>query len=212
MPELDETKPLICGNGSHTIVAVGDSITYGYGVAEERDIASYPAKLVEFLGDDFRSVNFGICGATALARSDRPYTATQFYRDSLNAPGDLLLFMLGTNDSKGLCWHPGAFRYEYKRLLEQYIAAVPTRKVVLMLPPKVFLTVKDKFCCNDFIIKYEIPHIVNSIAAELSLPVIDLYSLTENRPDWFPDAVHPNVAGNKAIAEYIGENLRAKGI
>ena len=40
--------------------------------------------------------------------------------------------------------------------------------------------------------------------------VIDLYTLTENHGDWFPDGVHPNVEGYEKIAEYIYDVLKEK--
>ncbi|MBQ2690329.1 MAG: hypothetical protein IJG05_09675, partial [Solobacterium sp.] len=50
---------------------------------------------------------------------------------------------------------------------------------------------------------YEETAIIQEAAKELGVPCVNLYTLTENRPEWFWDGVHPNKEGNRAIAEEI---------
>ena len=38
-----------------------------------------------------------------------------------------------------------------------------------------------------------------------NIVVIDLYSLTNNHPEWFSDGIHPNEEGNKIIANEIAK-------
>lgn len=44
------------------VICVGDSITYGHGVAENRGTDSYPAILQRLLSDEYEVHNFGVCG------------------------------------------------------------------------------------------------------------------------------------------------------
>ncbi|MBR2792409.1 MAG: hypothetical protein IKE12_07105, partial [Erysipelotrichaceae bacterium] len=54
----------------------------------------------------------------------------------------------------------------------------------------------------------QITDIVTRTAEKLGLQVIDLYGHTSGHPEWFADGVHPNAEGNRAIAEYIAENIK----
>jgi len=54
---------------------------------------------------------------------------------------------------------------------------------------------------------YEETAIIRKAAEELGVPCTDLYTLTENHPEWFWDGVHPNKDGNRAIAEEIYRTL-----
>jgi acyl-CoA thioesterase I len=73
------------------IVALGDSMTAGYGVAPE---GSYPAQLereLHALGLDYRVINLGVTGSTttqALSRMTR----------ALAAQPDIVIIQLGGND------------------------------------------------------------------------------------------------------------------
>src|SRR5689334_18716305 len=78
------------------IVALGDSMTAGYGVAAE---ASYPAQLEKELrgrGLDYHVINLGVTGSTttqALSRMTR----------ALAAQPDIVIIQLGGNDvSQGI--------------------------------------------------------------------------------------------------------------
>ncbi|MEE1145737.1 MAG: sialate O-acetylesterase, partial [Bacteroidaceae bacterium] len=55
------------------VACVGNSITYGTGVAD-REVNAYPVKLQGMLGDAYEVGNFGKPGATLLNKGHRPYT------------------------------------------------------------------------------------------------------------------------------------------
>jgi acyl-CoA thioesterase-1 len=86
-PDLSERKS--CGRG--TIIAVGDSLTAGFGVSGEE---AYPALLERKLHDegyDYRVINAGINGeksGEALARIDQ----------ILSQRPDIVILQTGTND------------------------------------------------------------------------------------------------------------------
>ena len=75
----------------------------------------------------------------------------------------------------------------------------------MMLPPKAFVVDGKEEVGYDILNEHiiEEQEILARTAARLNTPVIDLYAFTEEHPEWFPDGVHPNAEGNKAIAEHI---------
>ena len=73
-----------------------------------------------------------------------------------------------------------------------------------MQPPAVFkINDKEPYDISNEVIKNEIYHLVKEVGDELGITTIDLYTITENRPEWFPDGCHPNKDGNTAIANAI---------
>lgn len=43
-----------------------------------------------------------------------------------------------------------------------------------------------------------------------NIEVIDWYSLAFAHPEWFPDGVHPNVAGARLFAKLLHDELERK--
>ena len=74
-------------------------------------------------------------------------------------------------------------------------------------PPRVYVE-QDGGNCDDATVGGELADAVNQLGEELSLEVIDLYTLTTDHPEWFPDGLHPNAEGNRAIAEHIASYLK----
>ena len=118
--------------------------------------------------------------------------------------------MLGTNDSKTINWRHDGYEQAIRTMVMEIRNAQPDAKLFLLLPPAAF---EDKigeiaFGIRDEVIRDEILPILKNIAEEFSLKTIDLYALTGAHPEYFMDGVHPNKAGNEAIALEISESLR----
>ena len=88
------------------IACVGDSLTFGY-VSSNPQTKSYPVRLQEMLGDGYTVMNFGRNSATLLTGTDLAYEDQQEYRNSLASDPDIVIIMLGTNDSKAKYWEEG---------------------------------------------------------------------------------------------------------
>jgi lysophospholipase L1-like esterase len=89
---LRRTTPLPAKNpGTFRIAAFGDSLTYGYGVAEEE---SWPARLEQALAAEFQAevINLGICGL----QSEEVLDALERYLPKLEP--DLVLYGVCFND------------------------------------------------------------------------------------------------------------------
>ena len=193
------------------IACIGDSITFGAGVLPTRKTDAWPVLLEGLLGRDFQVLNYGVSGATLQKEGDFPYRKIGFLSRLKKASPEQILLMLGTNDSKLYNWDELRLSKEYEELIKELLCD-PSRRVVLMVPPKAFPEERTgvvAFDISNDVIRDSIRPLILSLAERYQLFAIDLYSFTENHPEWFDDGVHPNKAGNRAIAEYIHSLLKA---
>lgn len=200
--------------GQIKVACVGDSITYGHGVTPWQK-NNYPAVLQELLSDDYNVQNFGVSGTTAHSTGDQPYVETDVYKESIEYDADILIFMLGSNDSKPENWTDAeTFKKEYLALLDTYISEENSPQIYLGIPAKAFYEDKSQtsgltsYDIQGDIVE-QIGGIVKEIAAERGYKYIDIYSLTAENPQWFEkDFVHPNADGAKAIANEVFEHIK----
>lgn len=110
------------------IVALGDSITDGYGVKPGTN-ARWTDHLAERLQADPRKrhiavLNHGIGGGAVLRGGLGPNAMARFERDVLGQPGARYLILLeGVNDLGGLSKYPNATDAEHEQLVAGMIAA-----------------------------------------------------------------------------------------
>ena len=81
------------------VACVGDSITFG-AFLPNRERNSYPAQLGRLLGASYDVHNFGINSATMLKKGDFPYVKQKIHNEAVAFAPDIVVIMLGTNDSK----------------------------------------------------------------------------------------------------------------
>ena len=99
--------------GQIKVACVGDSITYGHSVSGWSK-NQYPAVLQELLGDSYHVANFGVSGACVNKKGNKPYISRTVYEESIKYDADILVLMLGSNDSKTKNW------IDMETFLEQY--------------------------------------------------------------------------------------------
>lgn len=197
--------------GQIKIACVGDSVTYGYGIHTWRK-NNYPAQLQTALGDGFCVNNYGYSGRTAQSTGDRPYIREKLYEQSKAFAPDIVVFMLGSNDSKAFNWDKENFIKDYKALVQTYVDLESKPQVYVMAPPPVFEKGGEvKYHIEQDTIAKEIVPLTKQIAQEMGLECIDLYELFEGKPELFSDGCHPTATGAKIIAGAvqlkISENL-----
>lgn len=182
------------------VACVGDSITAGAGVKDGKN--KYPAQLGELLGAGYEVKNFGNSGSTMLDDGDKPYKKQKSFTDAVAFAADIVVIKLGTNDSKPQNWaKKDGFAPSTKSLVEAFTKANPKAKIFLCYPVPVIG--KGNFGIRDEVVKNEIIPLIKKTAGELKLPVIDLYAALDNKPELFPDRVHPNDDGAKLIAKAV---------
>lgn len=202
------TAEVAANPAPRAIACVGDSITYGAGV-QDPDTHAWPALLKERLGDDAVVYNLGVNGRTLLSTGELPYTSEPQYEQSLGLQYASYLIMLGTNDANAPDFDAEAFRDGARQFLQRYVDHAGATHVVVMLPPKVFVTdeaTASSHASLDKNIQAELP-IIQEVADELGIATIDLYHFTEGHPEWFADGIHPNEEGNRQLADYIYDQL-----
>ena len=196
--------------GQIKVACIGDSITYGHGVTNW-ETENYPAVLQSLLGDKYFVGNYGFIGACVNPNGDKPYTKQPAYQKSIDLDADIIVFMLGTNDSKAENWTDAdSFVKAHKALLDTYFADGRQPKVYIGL-------CAESFDIENPEMEYGIqPAVVDQIVKALqsayateNVELIDIHSLTTAHPEWFAkDGVHPNTEGAKAIAEAVAEAIK----
>lgn len=186
--------------GTIKVACIGNSITFGSGI-ENRETNSYPAVLGRMLGSRFEVRNFGVGGATLLKKGNLPYWSLP----EMNAVGDykpdVIIIKLGTNDTKPENWvHKDEFARDYRDFLAHFLALPNKPKIFVCLPVPVYET---KWGINDDTLFNETIPLIKKSAQESKVPIIDLYDALSNRPELFPDKVHPNAEGAALIARTV---------
>ncbi|MCX2450288.1 GDSL-type esterase/lipase family protein [Pedobacter sp. PLR] len=183
------------------IVCVGNSITFGSGL-KDRARESYPAQFQAMLGPAYEVLNFGVSGATMLKKGNKPYWNTPEYQQVLASRPDLVFIKLGTNDSKLINRaQMGSFVADYKEMVHSFQGLASKPKVVLLLPLKAFS--ETKFGISGTYLKDSLMPMVQQIAYEERLELLDLYALFADKEALLADKVHPNAAGDTFIAERL---------
>lgn len=194
------------------IACVGDSLTYGMGV-EDREENCYPMVLQNLLGTDSYTIgNFGVNGATLQKEGNQPYWEEKRYEQSVSFEPDIVVLMLGTNDTKEENWKGSeAFRKDYEALIEEYEKLDTKPTVILLTPPVLYQSsemITDVRASSDSIVSEE-AQVILEIGNEKELSVINLYELTGNHPEWYnTDGVHLNAEGAAAIADEVALEIK----
>ena len=192
------------------IACVGDSITAGVG---SQNGQSYPTQLQALLGSKYEVKNFGYSGSTAQddgvdGTSPHGYRTTAgYYQNSLNYGADIVIIMLGTNDSKDANWKGGANHYErdLRALIDDYRTQPQQPAVLIATSPTVKST---SWTINDAVVTGEIAPLQRRVAAELGLGLIDMNEVTKGHPDYYSDGVHLNNDGYAVAAAAMQKGVQ----
>ena len=196
------------------VACVGDSITRGTFVWR-RKRNSYPAQLHAMLGDRFWVRNFGVNGHAVQRSSDRPYWSSEQFTSSTAFRPDLVLIMLGTNDSRGDNWKGiDPFERDYRELALHYRSLQSSPAVWLLTPPALFRlgrSTKVRYGMDEQTIK-EMCDAIEGLARDLGCGLIDINGVTRRHPEAFRlDGVHPGVAGATLIVQAVWQALTGDG-
>ena len=188
------------------VACIGDSITWGFTLLNPWK-QSYPALLQQMVGEEYEVRNFGYNDASARFDADTPYVRKEVYRKSLAWNPDLVLLMLGTNDTKKRNWDPDIFRRDYRRLVESYLALPSSPRVVLIAPIPISL-IKGVALLGVYPGPLEtgVRPAVHEIGKEMGLQVVDLVDVFHGG-SYCIDGVHPQREGTRLMAERIYQEV-----
>ncbi len=189
------------------VLCVGDSNTAGAGVHPYQETQAWPALLEKMSEGNFEVLNYGLNAAALVETCALPYFKTNLSRRSFNTEPDVVLFMLGSNDTREENWDPYEYAEELKIWVSKYIELETAPIVYLMIPPPSFDYDLSKYKVNDSLIQ-DIRIIIPRVAEQLNIDFIDIYSKLEGKSELFPDTTHPNYEGNKIIAETVFEKIK----
>lgn len=181
------------------VACVGDSITAGYGATKGN---AYPQQLGRMLGDKWNVQGYGVSGATLLNAGDRPYQKEYIFTLAVKHKADVIIVMLGTNDTKANNWaRIDAFEADYKDLITK-LTAPNTKPRIFLARPCVVLG-KGAFGITEEVLLKEFPKI-DAVAKEVGAEVVDVHAVmaaaTKDNPALIPDNVHPDSDGTTLLA------------
>lgn len=194
--------PLLLSAEPVKVACVGNSVTYGLGLANRLD--AYPAQLQQLLGDAYRVENFGHSGATLLEDGHNPYRELPAYEKALAFEPDIVVIHLGLNDTDPRNWPKFRDRFtaNYIDLIRSFQKVKPNTKVWICRMTPIF-SWHPRFKSSTREWYYQLQVEIERVANVTGVPLIDLNTPLYNRPDLFPDALHPMAEGAGIIAQTI---------
>ncbi|BCU77868.1 GDSL-type esterase/lipase family protein [Luteolibacter sp. LG18] len=184
------------------IACVGDSITQGSGADRGQ---SYPDQLQDLLGERWAVKNFGVSGRTLLKNGDFPYWKEGAFKNAQAYNPDAVVIMLGTNDTKPQNWsHKAEYRSDYAEMVKIFRDLPSKPKIFICRPCPV--PEPGNYGINEAGVKEEIV-ILDDLAKELDLGVIDIHASLEKTPELLPDRVHPSTKGAAVMASTVYASL-----
>ena len=171
---------------------------------------NWPDYITPMLGYEYAVTNCGASGTTMIQAGNAPYWNTPQYTNGLNSVPDIVIIMLGSNDSKPYNWvYQTNYVPDYEQMINEY-RNLPSH-------PRIYLNTllsvygPGNYDITDPIVTGQLCPIIKQIALDENLPVIDINAATKNMPQNFPDNVHPDIAGANVVAQTILNGLMNAG-
>lgn len=184
----------------HNIACVGDSITYGYKLAEPAT-NSYPAKLSRRSKNMWRVTNLGVNGATVASKGDIPYVSQSQYQSLQSVSPDVVVILLGTNDLKNDNWRlKDEFVADYVSLISA-VSELPSQpSVIVCSVPPVLVDLPIGIRSDRLV---EVNALIQEAANVSGARFLDIHSVFPAKNSFFIDGVHPNNRGTSLLADTI---------
>ncbi len=190
------------------IACVGDSITEGAGIPQP-ELRGWPARLQLYLGEARGEVrNFGVSGRTMQKEGDLPYWKEKAFADAKAFAPDIVLVVLGTNDSKPGNWNAARFAGDAAEMVKTFQALPSKPRVIICLPPPVFKAGQwGQWGIREAVVAKEVVPALRNVAFETGADLLDLHTPFLGCEKFFPDAVHPDAYGADEMAKLAFRHL-----
>lgn len=202
----DLNQPIVASDYTSPIrvACVGDSITFGAGTGIP-EFDSYPAQLRRMMGEKWNVQNFGVSARTLLNQGDYPYQKEAACTNALKFNPDVVIILLGANDTKPQNWKfKDEFVPDYKQLIEKFKALASRPRIFICHPTPVIGI--GNYGINEPGIQGEIK-LIDGIAVDENVGIIDLHSVLAAKDELLPDRVHPDAAGATLMAKKVYATL-----
>jgi lysophospholipase L1-like esterase len=188
------------------VACVGDSITEGVGAKRGQ---SWPDQLGAMLGDQWEVKNFGLSATTLMNSGNKPYQKCGKFTAAMESAPDVVVIMLGTNDTKPNNWKHFEKDYEndYRDLVGDFAQLGSKPRIFVCYPP--YIAKDGNWGINEPNTRDQIP-VVTKVAKDLKLGIIDVHAALDGKDALIPDKVHPNTEGATLIAKAVYEGLTGK--
>ena len=182
------------------VACVGDSIT--------ASSSRYPTWLAANLGAAYEVRNFGVSGTTMLKATSSPYWNTTNFTASSSYLPDIVIIMLGTNDSKTFNWGPYGTQYEgdYRAMINHYRGLASRPVVYVMTSPPCF---NFSGSYQPSVIANQIVPTVRRLSSTMGAPLVEIFDPMSGHPEYFGDGTHPTTEGSQFIASIVEKVIRA---
>lgn len=189
------------------VACAGDSIVAG-AFLPNPDFDSYPGQLERMLGEQWDVKTFGVSGSTLLNAGNKPYQKEKAFEDALKFNPNVVIIGLGGNDSKPQNWKfKNQFVTDYKSLIRKFKVLPSKPRIFLCQPTPV--PGAGNYGINEPVILEELP-MIEKLAQEEQVGVIDMHAALTGKDDLFPDRVHPNLEGSAIMAKTTFKTLTGK--
>lgn len=182
------------------VACLGNSITYG-ATLESPATQSYPSQLAGMLGDGYEVRNFGHSGAAVLRKGHHPYTESPEFAAALNYKPDIAVLHLGVNDTDPRSWpnHSYEFTADYMYIINRLREVNPDVRILISrLSP--LRASHPRFRSGTRIWRLEAQNLIERVAQEADVELIDFNAPLVNRQNLLPDGIHPNIEGSRLLA------------
>jgi lysophospholipase L1-like esterase len=187
------------------VACVGDSITHGAGASPGK---AYPDQLQALLGAQWQVKNFGVSGRTLLKKGDHPYWTEKAFKDAQAFNPDVVIIMLGTNDTKP--WnlvHKDEFAADYKELVETFKNLPSKPRVYICRPNPIYEP--NRYSILESTMDIYLPQI-DQLATDEQVGEIDMHAALTGKKEMEKDGVHPNDDGAAVMAQTAATALTGK--
>lgn len=185
------------------IACIGDSVTAGY-LLNNPSTESYPSQLQVLIGNQYEVKNFGHSGATLLKKGSTPYFKTEKCAEAIAYRPDIAIIHLGLNDTDPRNWpnYKEDFDADYSWLIDTLKKQNPKVKIYICKMTPIFNEhPRFKSGTRDWF--WQIQEHISAIAKANNVGLIDLHEKLYDRPDLFPDALHPTKEGATILAQTV---------
>jgi lysophospholipase L1-like esterase len=153
--------------------------------------------------------NYGVSGTTMLRKGDSPYWATKEYQAALKSNPDIVFIDLGGNDSKLINRaHLNEYQQDCREMIRAF-RSLPSKPRVILLQPVVSFVTDTTGIWDPVIVNQIIPQL-RQVAYDENIEILDMHSLLVNKPELFPDKIHPDTKGSGIMAKRLYDQIIIK--